>query len=564
MMPLISVVSGTFNRLESLIRMVRSARDNIPAGIPYELILVDGGSTDGSLQWAKAQTDCIVIEHGALLGAIRAFTDGATRARGKYVILANDDVEFLPGSILAALVHLDTHPDCGAVAFMDNRPVPGREPGAFRAQTMPALRDGQGTQVVYAQVGMFRLELGDIIGWWGADDPIMKNERTYGGDNWLSARIWEMGYSADVVKEALVADYHINDVLRETNANTNHSYHKAFPHGPSIASAPYRISPVHENLRILYMPVFEPDHDHHRFTKRGLYQALARRATVWEWNYLDERAGAMAECLQTFEPHLILTQFHDGRRADLLGQLRQLCPRALIINWCGDARGLTERVYLDMLKSVDLQLVVNASSLSIYAQEGIPAAYWQIGYEPRLGIESGNFGILHDVVFQGTCYNEARKTLERNLRATPLRVGLYGAGWLKSDGNSLYNFNEMDAIYKSSKIAIGDAFNDGKTECYGFVSNRFFEALASGAFLLQQSVPGLDQINGVRAGEHYVEWTDMSDLLRKIDQYLRADGERARIAEAGHAFVTEHFSFDAQVEKLFRELLPIAQKASVA
>ena len=119
--PLISVVTGTYNRLALLQSMIASVRREIPTGIPYEIVVCDGGSSDGSLDWLKAQADVVLIEHGALRGAITAFTDAAHQARGKYVVLANDDVEFKPLSLAAALVHLEDTPACGAVAFKDNR-----------------------------------------------------------------------------------------------------------------------------------------------------------------------------------------------------------------------------------------------------------------------------------------------------------------------------------------------------------------------------------------------------------------------------------------------------------
>jgi GT2 family glycosyltransferase len=75
---------------------MQSFRDNLLPGIPYEVVLVDGGSTDGTIEWAKAQPDVKLIEDGKLVGAISAFTRGAFAASGKYVLLANDDITFGP------------------------------------------------------------------------------------------------------------------------------------------------------------------------------------------------------------------------------------------------------------------------------------------------------------------------------------------------------------------------------------------------------------------------------------------------------------------------------------
>jgi len=107
---LLSVVTGTYNRRESLAQMIASARREIPRGIAYEFVVVDGGSTDGTLEWCKQQPDVYLIQHGALLGAIRAFCDGARTARGEYVLLANDDIEFRPYSIIAAISFRDLLP----------------------------------------------------------------------------------------------------------------------------------------------------------------------------------------------------------------------------------------------------------------------------------------------------------------------------------------------------------------------------------------------------------------------------------------------------------------------
>lgn len=562
MTPVISLVSGTYNRLESLIRMVASARANLPPGIPYEIILVDGGSDDGTLLWAARQPDIRVIEHGELLGAIRAFCDGARAATGDYVLLANDDVLFSAGSIMRALIHLEEHPGCGAVAFMDNRPLPGQPPeerGQFKAQTMTARNaDDEPTQVVYAQVGLFRRALGEVCGWWGDRDPVMAQARTYGGDNYLSARIWEAGYTVDLVEGVQCEDYVLDDGLRELNAHydgKNSPYYQRYPTGPVLGGYPLELPAATPRLRVLYMPIYEPGYPQHKRTKRGLRNALAKRALVYEWDYLNR--GIVTGEVTAFAPHLILTQFHDGRWLGVLKKIRELCPAATIVNWCGDARGLTDPAYLKLLKEVDLQLVVNAAALPLYGAMGIPAAYWQIGYEdwstPLPAVPA------HDVVFLANAYSDERRALEPLLRGTGLDVGLYGAHWARPDGDCLYDFDTGAALYRTAKISVSDTFHDGKTPVRAFVSNRVFQALAAGAFLLQQHSEALQTFTGLVAGEHYVEWRTPSELVDLIGYYVNKPDERKRIADAGCAFVLEHYSFDEQVRKLFVEILPMLE-----
>lgn len=561
--PLISVVSGTYNRLESLIRMVSSARVAIPASLGYEIIIVDGGSDDGTLQWCKRQPDIHLIEHGELRGAIKAFCDGAKTACGQYVILANDDILFAPESILTALVYLESTPRCGAVAFADNRPYDTEQPISqenhqYSVQTQVAVApDGHPTRVVYAQVGMFRRWLGEKAGWWGADDPVMGQARTYGGDNYLSSRIWELGYTVDAVEGATCEDYVIRDTLRTTNAAAHdNAFYQRYPNGPQIAAEPTETTPPPEQLRILYLPIFEPGNPVHKSAKRGLREEFQKRALVWEWDYLNERVRTGN--LRAFAPHLIFTQFHDGRWTDIMRTLREVAPQALIINWNGDARGLLDDDYLALLRYADLQLVVNAAPLPSYREKGIRAAYWQIGIEtPQTPLPKVP---KHDIVFLGNCYNEQREELERTLRATGLDVGLYGANWTKSNGNTLYDFAAGEALYKHCKIAISDTFNDGRTPIKAFVSNRLFQALAAGAFVLQAHSDELEKYTGLINGTHYAEWRDMRDLIEGIRYWVSVPSERAKIAKAGHKLVMEYYTFAALVKYLFTHLIPSIEK----
>jgi spore maturation protein CgeB len=93
-----------------------------------------------------------------------------------------------------------------------------------------------------------------------------------------------------------------------------------------------------------------------------------------------------------------------------------------------------------------------------------------------------------------------------------------------------------------------------------------FQALAAGAFFLQQESPGLEDYTGLRDGVHYVAWADLDDLQRKVKTWgnSKKAAKRAEIAAAGRAFVLEHFTFEAQVKKLFFELLPMIQEREYA
>jgi glycosyltransferase involved in cell wall biosynthesis len=562
MKPLISLVTGTHNRITSLIRMIESARRAIPRGLPYEIIVVDGKSEDNTHSWCESQGDIRLIKHGALLGAIRAFCDGAKSAQADYVILANDDVVFKPYSILAALAHLEQTPSCGAVAFADNRTSLMRGDGnQYRTEGIGAtLPNGQRTMVTYAQVGMIRRELGNAVGWWGADDPIMCKARTYGGDCFLSAGIWERGFTVDAVPQAEVQDFIQNDDLRSVNAvigpKDSSLYYTRYPtvHLPAVFN---RFS-VKDRLRILHVPVYEQGFPGKMNLERGLTEALASYGLACEWDYLNE-SGDLVEYVKAWQPDLLITQIQNaGERMTpfMLASARNACPSMLVVNFNGDIHleGLTGSGVLDLLQYVDLQTTVNARVLPVYRDNNINAAFWEIYWKEAL--EPLPAAPAYDVLFQGNCYNKQRDALVKTLKSVKAKVGIYG-NCPGSNGNTHYDFSMQAALYRNATINVGDTFSGG----YAYVSNRLFQCLGAGGFLLQQHSDGLHELTGLTPSVHYMEWRNLGDLRQKIAEWLAPEKEDQRnaIAQAGMAFVRKNYSVDAQVHKLFSDLLPLIE-----
>lgn len=564
MNPVISFVTGTFNRLPLLTALMASVRNQMPVGLPYEWVICDGGSSDGTLEFLRSQSDVSLIEHGELRGAIAAFTDAANMAHGKYVLLLNDDIVVREGAILRALVHIENTPRCGAVAFADNRPSPNKVGHAVMHITAQApLRS-----VPYAQVGLFRNWLGREIGWWGGNG-IMAKAKTYAGDAFLSARIYELGYTVDPVDGVEIDERIIEDGLREINEKHGHIdggvYGKLFPNGVQVAPAPTLPSPDKRQLRILYLPVYEPGHTIQKQQKHGLRDALAKYYLVYELDYLALGASlrtSILEAIDTFKPDMLLSQLHGANvvTPELLAEVHAASPRIVVVNWNGDywPHGLTAPDMLQLLRQVDLQLVVNADVLPFYQQHNIAAAYWQIGYEdapePLPDMPS------HDIVFLANAYSTERQGLGAALQALPYNVGIYGSGWEGVTRQNLYNFSEGAALYRNAKISIGD---NQFTDARGFVSNRIFQALAAGgAMLMHQYVPGLKELTGLTGGLHFIEWKDLDELRGLIQYWMqpKQKKDRQKIADYGMRYVHEYHSFDARVRELFTTLMPKARR----
>lgn len=117
---IVSIVIPTFNRLSHLMRCINKIRQNVI--YLREIIVVDGGSTDGTRSWLAEQADLRVILEPRREGAVKAFNKGFRAARGDYVMWLNDDAYPLAGSVEAAvgMIERPDLSDVGIVAFYHN------------------------------------------------------------------------------------------------------------------------------------------------------------------------------------------------------------------------------------------------------------------------------------------------------------------------------------------------------------------------------------------------------------------------------------------------------------
>ncbi len=114
MEPEISVIIPVLNEANCLEATLQSIA-NQNTNVPYELIVSDNGSTDGSLDIAKRYTDRVLCceEHG--IGAGRHFGATNASANSKYFVFIDADT-IVPGYYLAYVYEMfKTNPD--TVAF---------------------------------------------------------------------------------------------------------------------------------------------------------------------------------------------------------------------------------------------------------------------------------------------------------------------------------------------------------------------------------------------------------------------------------------------------------------
>ncbi len=206
--PTLSVVFATLNRKHYLRKCLDSIYSSA-RGLSVEVVVVDGGSTDGSLDLLRAEQSegkIRLLEQGRVLGAVRAFNAGFALANGEYVANFNDDAEYVGDTLVQACKMLDERADVGQVA------IPYGHPGETPECSMKTVA---GRAVLYANFGVTRKWLGDAVGWWG--DYLFR----YAGDNELSMQVFAAGYLVAPLPSNLgsVIHYQADDATRVNSPN---------------------------------------------------------------------------------------------------------------------------------------------------------------------------------------------------------------------------------------------------------------------------------------------------------------------------------------------------------
>ena len=106
---LLSVVIPTFRKPELLARTLASLADQeLPADLPWELVIVDDGSDDGRtpavIEAAATALRVVAAGGGHNEGRARARNRGWRAASGRWVLFLDDDIVLRPGALAA---HLD-------------------------------------------------------------------------------------------------------------------------------------------------------------------------------------------------------------------------------------------------------------------------------------------------------------------------------------------------------------------------------------------------------------------------------------------------------------------------
>ena len=111
---LVSIVTPSFNQARYIEKTIQSVLAQEYPQIEY--FVLDGGSTDGTIEVIRKYTDRLAWwaseEDG---GQTAAINKGFARAKGEVLAWLNSDDTYEPGAVAAAMKYLQEHPEVGMV-----------------------------------------------------------------------------------------------------------------------------------------------------------------------------------------------------------------------------------------------------------------------------------------------------------------------------------------------------------------------------------------------------------------------------------------------------------------
>lgn len=214
-----------------------------------------------------------------------------------------------------------------------------------------------------------------------------------------------------------------------------------------------------------------------------------------------------------------------------------------------------ERATEELLAPYDVLFVASDRfAEALRARSGMDAVPLHQATDPeRFRPEPG--APVHDLLYVANARPTRRRTIA-NLVPTEHDLAVYGRGWTADFVDPRYVKGEhvpnrdLHRWYSAARIVLNDHWDEMAAE--GFITNRLYDALASGGFVISDEVPGIsEEFDGA-----VVTYRDAADLRLAVERYLADPEARAAHAARGRAAVLARHTFGHRADEILDQVRP--------
>ncbi len=561
----VSIIVLCRDQLAYTRQCLTALRRTVPPGLA-EIIVVDNGSTDGTLGWARSQPGVTVIHNPENRGFGPANNQAAAQASGEYLLFLNNDtipqhrwLESLLtivdaddriGAVGARVVSSDgLLLEAGAVVNLD-----GTCTNRGREAHQSTHSYGVVSDVPYASACCLLVRKSAFQRINGFDDryaPAYYEDvdlcvalRTAGFRVVYQPAAWVV-HAESVTARAVTGSEEWRLKLQEAaRAKFLAKWAGSPVEAVSDAVAAVRAPILPRPIRVaILIPYDGPD----CLWGEAMNGADMREALEWRTDVREVRlfSYATASQIDNFQPDLILSwtawrqplRFKSGVTLFyIVNFVHEHLPAGQALTW-EDALSLDADIYAANSPAVVAKLAECKPTRLLHLAAN-PRVHRPMGVSPRYRA---------DVAYLGS-YNPGTKGQEvfdrYVLPAAGRDLALWGEMWdrspevLRRRWRGVLPTADIARLYSSVDVAIG--FNAASQAQAGMVNNRVFEVLSCGALLLSDKMPAIENFFGDCA-----VFTDgYGDTREKLEYYLSHPEERLALGRLARQTILEGHTYD--------------------
>jgi spore maturation protein CgeB len=277
----------------------------------------------------------------------------------------------------------------------------------------------------------------------------------------------------------------------------------------------------------------------------------------------------LTSAVERFKPDMLLIIKDYGMRPEWLYEIKR--KSVLLVQWYIDP--VIPEWLPPFVKLSDFFFTMSEGLIEEFRRLGGEQVFWlSQGFEPSFyNIEKttekdvkfygtditfvGNLGSLSQylprrkyiqrILDEGFRFKWWGTHLPRKISTIPLILGRFG----RSYGGKFIWGREYAKVARLSKVFL--AF-DSMPRIRKSMSARMYTAVGCGAFYMCQHVDGIEEV--LEPGKEIVTFRSEEEMVDMIRFYLRNDGLRARISEAGQRRVLKEHTYEARIRNMLETI----------